>query len=217
MFRQVFDANNLFWRLIGKAVDFVGLRLFCIALSLPIVTIVPAFAALYYTVIKTFYQGEDGAFGLYWKAFVLNLKRGIPITLICLPIVLLLARGYSIMAANSDSGGGKLMYMAFYVALLVPTGIMCYLIPMLGRFELATGQLFYNAAFLTLRHLASKFVVVVLNVQFLIFTLEKWWPIYFTPVCACLLSALFLEGIFAKYLTQKEREIFENKQKEDIN
>ena len=42
MFRQVFDPDNLFWRLLSRGVDFVGLGLFWIALCLPVVTIGPA-------------------------------------------------------------------------------------------------------------------------------------------------------------------------------
>ena len=49
MFRQVFDPDNLFWRIMARGVDFVGLSIFWIALCLPVVTIGPATAALYYT------------------------------------------------------------------------------------------------------------------------------------------------------------------------
>ena len=42
MFRQVFDPDNLFWRIMARGVDFVGLSIFWIALCLPIVTIGPA-------------------------------------------------------------------------------------------------------------------------------------------------------------------------------
>ena len=95
MFRQVFDPDNLFWRIMARGVDFVGLSIFWIALCLPVVTIGPATAALYYTVVKVFrHKSDDGAFGMYWKAFVQNLRRGIPATLIFIPVMLLLAYGY---------------------------------------------------------------------------------------------------------------------------
>ena len=91
MFRQVFDPDNLFWRIMARGVDFVGLSIFWLALCLPVVTIGPATAALYYTVVKVFrHKSDDGAFGMYWKAFVQNLRRGIPATLIFIPVMLLL-------------------------------------------------------------------------------------------------------------------------------
>ena len=47
MFRQVFDPDNLFWRMISRGVDFVGLGLFWLLQCVPIVTIGPATTALY--------------------------------------------------------------------------------------------------------------------------------------------------------------------------
>ena len=134
MFRQVFDPDNLFWRLISRGVDFVGLSLFWAALCLPVVTIGPATAALYYTVVKVFRHKEEGAFGMYWRAFVQNLRRGIPVTLIALPALMVFIYGYAVMTANIDTDLGKMMYMAYYVIMLIPLGACCYLFPLLGRF-----------------------------------------------------------------------------------
>ena len=126
MFRQVFDPDNLFWRIMARSVDFVGLSIFWIALCLPIVTIGPATAALYYTVVKVFrHKSDDGAFGMYWKAFVQNLRRGIPATLIFIPVMLLLAYGYAVMRANAVSSQGVVMFVAYYIVLLIPVGMFC--------------------------------------------------------------------------------------------
>lgn len=217
MFRQVFDPNNLFWRLISRGVDFVGLGLLWAALCLPIVTIGPACSALYYTVVKTFRHKEDGAFGIYLKAFWANLRRGIPATLICLPFALVLAWGYAVMYANRLlSDLGVVMFVAYYVVLLIPAGLVCYLFPLMGRFEFEKlGDLFRTAFTLALRHLPSTFVLVLLTVELTVFTLERWWPIFFTPVLCALLSSLFLERIFPKYLNEEERAVLEDRPPED--
>ncbi|MCD8341361.1 MAG: YesL family protein [Clostridiales bacterium] len=215
MFRQVFDPNNLFWRLISKGVDFVGLSLFWAALSLPIVTAGPATAALYYTVVKTFRHKEDGAFGIYWKSFVQNLRRGIPATLIFLPVMLLIFYGYSIMYANATSDLGVVMFVAYYVALVVPVGLFCYLFPIMGRFDLKLKELFQTSFALCIRHLPTTLILVLLVVELVIFVLERWWPIFFVPVLTMLLFSLFLERIFPKYLNEEERAVFEDRFPED--
>ncbi len=215
MFRQVFDPNNLFWRLISRGVDFVGLSLFWAALCLPIVTIVPATAALYYTVVKTFRQKEEGAFGIMWRAFRANLKKGVIVNLIWLPIVVMLAYGHYVMVANNGSTLGAVMYMAYYVALLVPAGVLCYQVPLMGRFEFDVKSLFRTALALAMRHLPSTVVVVLLNAELLIFTLERWWPVFFTPVLANLLTSLFLEKIFPKYLSEEETAILQDRPPEE--
>ncbi len=47
------------------------------------------------------------------------------------------------------------------------------------------------------------------------FTLEKWFPIFFTPVLCALLTSLFLERIFPKYLSEEETAKLEDKPPED--
>ena len=216
MFRQVFDPDNLFWRIMARSVDFVGLSIFWIALCLPIVTIGPATAALYYTVVKVFrHKSDDGAFGMYWKAFVQNLRRGIPATLIFIPVMLLLAYGYAVMRDNAVSSQGVVMFVAYYIVLLIPVGMFCYLFPMMGRFDMSVKELFRTSFILAIRHLPSTFVVVLLTVQMVVFGLERWWPVAFAPTLTILLVSLFLERIFPKYLNDEERARLEDKPPEN--
>ena len=86
MFRQVFDPENLFWSLMARGVDFVGLGLFWLLLCVPVITVGPATAALYYTVVKVFRQKDTYGFRTMWRAFRTNLKKGCAATAICLPL-----------------------------------------------------------------------------------------------------------------------------------
>ena len=45
---------------------------------------------------------------------------------------------------------------------------------------------------------------MLLAVELAVFTLERWWPVFFTPVLWALLTSLFFERIFPKYLTEEE-------------
>lgn len=215
MFRQVFDPENLFWRMISRGVDLVGLSLLWAALCLPVITIGPATAALYYTVVKAFRHGETGTFGVYLKAFRSNLRNGVLATLIIIPIALLLAYGYYVMTANFTTDLGAVMFVAYDIALLVPAGLVCYLFPLMGRFEFRLKDLFRTSFFLSMRHLPSTIVLVLLTVELAVFTIMRWWPIFFTPVLCALLSSLFLERIFPKYLSEEETAILQDRFPED--
>ena len=216
MFRQVFDPDNLFWRLISRGVDFVGLGLFWLLLCVPIVTIGPATTALYYTVVKVFRQKDNAGFRTLWKAFRSNLKKGCAATLICLPFALLFAFFYSVMSMYKGQGGlGAVMFVAYWVALLVPAGIVCWLFPLLARFETGLKDAFRTAALLALRHLPSTFIVVLLNLELIVVSLERWWPVLFTPVLTSLLTSLFLERIFPKYLSETEKAVLEGRDLEE--
>ena len=215
MLETVFNPDNLFFRILAKGVDFVGLSLLWVLLSMPVVTIGPATAALYYTVVKTFRHKNDGAFGMYLKNFWRNLKKGIPVTIACIPVALFLAWGYDIMSNNVGTSMGVVMYMAYYVALLVPAGMVCYMFPLMGRFEFRIKDLIKASFIMELRHLPSTIIIVLLTVELTVFTIENWWPVLFAPVLAALLSSLFLERIFPKYVGEEEALLLAE-QEEDV-
>lgn len=204
MWRDIFNPENLFFRMLSKGVDLVGLSLLWVLLCVPLVTAGPATAALYYTVVKVFRHGRDDAFTTYLKAFRDNLKQGIPVTLLCIPVMVFLAWGYNVMANNISTSAGVVMYMAYYVVLLVPAGIFCYIFPLMGRFEFRTGALLRTAFIMAFRHLPSTVIIVMLTVEMTIYTIEKWWPLLAAPVVTVLLISLFLERIFPKYLSEEE-------------
>lgn len=216
MLESIFNPDNLFFRMLSKGVNFVGLSLLWVLFSMPVVTAGPATAALYYTVVKTFRHKKDGAFGIFVRQFWGNLRQGIPVTLLCIPAVLFLAWGYDVMSHHIDTSLGVVMYMAYYVALVVPVGILCYLFPLMGRFTFKIKDLFGTAFFMMLRHLPSTVVIVMLTVEMAVFTIENWWPVLFTPVLTLLLSSLFLERIFPKYVGEEEAAMLAEKEEEYI-
>lgn len=216
MFKQVFDPNNLLWRMIARCVDFVGLGLFWLLLCLPVVTIGPATAALYYTVVKVFRQGESEGFRVLWQQFRANLKTGCIATLICIPFVLVFAYFYSVMdQVKTVSTTGTVMFVAYWVALILPAGVVCWLFPVMARFEGGVRDCFRTAFQLAMRHLPSTFILVLLNMELIIWSLEKWWPVFFAPVLGGVLSSLFLEKIFPKYLTEEETAVLEGRDPEE--
>ncbi len=216
MFGQLFDPNNFLWSSLGKLVDFVGLGLFWAALCLPVVTIGPSTAALYYTVVKCFRQKGERAFAMMWRAFVSNLKQGIAATAICLPFAAAFFFGYMVMASNAASGFGTVMYVAYFVILLIPFGLVCWLCAVMARFEMKIKKLFSLSFTLEIRHLPSTVAIVLIDAFLLLWTLNSWWPVFFTPVLAILLTSLFLERIFPKYLTEEETAVLKDEKPEDI-
>ena len=205
-FRRVFDPDNLWWSFLARGVDLVGLSLAWGFLCIPILTFGPATSALYYTVVKCFRQREKNTFTIFWRAFRGNLKQGIKATLITVPVMLLLIFGYGVMKENWGSEFGAVMFVAYDIALVVPLGILCWLFPLLGRFDAPLGHSLKTAAMLTFRHLPSTVILVLLTVETFVSLIEKWWPVFFAPTLWVLLESLFMERIFPKYLTEPEIE-----------
>ena len=198
---EFFNPEKGIWAWLSTMVDVCGLSIVWIFLCLPVVTIGPATAALYYTVVKCVRGRESGAFGYYFRSFLSSFKTGLLATLAVLPAALLLWMGHDVVRWYGTNLGGAayILYVAYYFALIVPGGVLCWLFPLLGRFEYSLKDLFRTALQLSIAHLPSTVVVVLLTAQTAVFCLERWWPVLFMPSVAMLLVSLFTERIFAKY------------------
>lgn len=196
-----FNPEKGIWALLSTLVDVFGLSILWIALCLPVVTIGPATAALYYTVVKYVRGRESGAFGGYLRSFRANLRVGAEATLVVIPVFLLLLGGYRIVCWYGTHLGGMayILYVAYYFALVLPAGVLCWLFPLLGRFEYGLRDLFRTAFQLTVAYLPSTVIVVLLTFQSAVFCLNRWWPVVVLPSVVMLLVSLFTERIFQKY------------------
>ena len=208
---EFFNPEKGIWAWLSTLVDVVGLSVLWIALCLPVVTIGPATAALYYAVVRYVRRRESGAFGGYLRSFRANFAVGLRATLTVIPLFLLLLGGYRIVCWYGTRLGGMayILYVAYYFALVLPAGVVCWLFPLLGRFEYGVRDLFRTAFQLTAAHLPSTVILVLLTGQSAVFCLNRWWPVVFLPSVGMLLASLFTERIFCKYspeLAAEERE-----------
>ena len=208
---EFFNPEKGIWAWLSTLVDVVGLSVLWIALCLPVVTIGPATAALYYAVVRYVRRRESGAFGGYLRSFRANFAVGLRATLTVIPLFLLLLGGYRIVCWHGTRLGGMayILYVAYYFALVLPAGVVCWLFPLLGRFEYGVRDLFRTAFQLTAAHLPSTVILVLLTGQSAVFCLNRWWPVVFLPSVGMLLASLFTERIFCKYspeLAAEERE-----------
>ena len=201
---EFFHPEKGIWAWMSTLTDVVGLSVLWIFLCMPVVTAGPATAALYYTVVKCVRGRESGAFGEYLRSFRTNFRVGLGATLIVLPLFLMLLAGYKIVLWYGTRLGGVayVLYVAYYFALVLPAGVLCWLFPLLGRFEYRVRDLFRTAFQLTIAHLPSTVVIVLLTGQSAVFCLNRWWPVVFLPVVAMLLVSLFTERIFARYVPE---------------
>lgn len=198
---EFFNPEKGIWAWLSTLVDIVGLSIFWIFLCLPVVTAGPATAALYYAVVTCVRPREGGAFGHFLRSFRQNLRTGALATLVVIPLALALLGGYRVMMwyGTSLGGGAYVLYAAYYFALILPAGVLCWLFPLLGRFEYTVGGLFRTALRLTAAHLPSTVVAVLLTAQTAVWCIEEWWPVLFMPSVAMLLVSLFFERVFQRY------------------
>lgn len=200
----LFNPNNTFFATLARLVDIVGLSLLWFFLSLPVITLGPATAALYHTVVRVFREKEESVFRRYLHSFRENCKVGIPAGLLCVGVGILLVYGFEIMYAHR-SGLQAMAYAIYYICMVLPLGTVCYLFPLLGRFTFGLKDLFVTAVQLALAHLPTTVVLVLVTLEVVLFSIQHLWTIFFVPVGLAWFISLFLEKIFRKHMpTQNE-------------
>ena len=205
----IFDPNNGFFRTLSRCVDVVGLSLIWFFLCLPVVTIGPATAALYRTVVAVMYEQSDEVFSRYFRSFRENLKVGIPAGILAVVLGIVLFFGFEIMYAHRGGGIEALTYAIYYIAMILPLGTACYLFPLLGRFTFTVRGLYVTALQLALAHLPTTLVVVAVTGASMIFMSRKLWAIFFVPYLMSVIVAVFLERVFRKHMPGDDRETTE--------
>ena len=138
----IFNPENDFWRLIEKLVDLFLLSVFWLVCSLPVFTLGPATAALYRTVARCIRGSERKSWSLFFRTFRENFKVGALTTLVVVAVGAVLFVLYTLLYQTASlNRAGYILFMAYYVFLLLPLGLLCYLFPVLSQFEFGVGGL----------------------------------------------------------------------------
>lgn len=204
MLRRIFNPENFLFRFTGRVLDILVLSILWLVCSLPVVTIGPASAALYYSCAKCLRRKEPAPYRNFLSAFRQNLKTGIAATVVFLLLALVLDVGYVFLAAT----GSDLFRVAYLVLMLVPAAVISCAFPLLSRFTYTVGGLLANSLRLTFRHLPRTLAAGALTAAAVVLTLSLWYcgVMLVTPALCALLSTFLLEPVFRKYTPEEELE-----------
>lgn len=198
--RRLFDPENVFFSTLSLMVDVVGLSLFWLFLSLPIITAGPAAAALYRSVVAM-RQGDGRTFTHFLRSFRDNWKQGILVTVPCEVAAWLLYQGWR----GLFLGQAASVFQGVYCAVLVlPLGLMCWIFPLMGRFTFKTGQLFRTALQLTVVHLPTTILAVAVTAVGVVLSLKQVLMFAVLPMLVAVVKSLLFERVFRKYLPTEE-------------
>ena len=115
---------------------------FCI----PVVTIGPSIAALYYVMLETLYRNSAlNPFKTFWKGFKMNLKQGIITWLIALVIIALAY--FDIRFSNWAGGIFSVFLIGIYIVVAAAIIIYSYLYPVMASFNGTIKDLFVNTIY----------------------------------------------------------------------
>ena len=129
---------------------------------IPVVTIGPSIAAMFYVTLKMVRNEESYIVRGFFKSFKQNLKQGIVINLIMLAAALLLY--FDISICRSTPGTiGKILMVLFMMILVVYLMIFLYIYPVLAKFYNTIKNTFTNAFLMSIRHLPYTALMILVT------------------------------------------------------
>lgn len=201
LLNELFHPENFIFRWCAKLFDLVVLSILWAMLCVPVVTIGPATAALYYAVVKCVRRGEDDTYRNFFTSFRQNFKVGSVAGLIAVGLGLFFLWNTISLGVMAEGGDRTALALsiAYRLLLWVVLGAAAFLFPVLSRFTLGVGGLYLKSLQLALRHLPSALVLSLLLLEMTQLTWRYLFLLLITPGLTALLASLFLERVFKKY------------------
>lgn len=140
----------------------VASALFCVT-SFPLVTIGPALAALYHTVVKVVRKERGKVMTTYSSAFRANFRQGFLLGLICVGYLLVgLADVYLLQVFGYMYDANKFFFVVTWLYLLPLALVFPWLFSYLSRFNDSVGRILKNAFILGLTNIGKTLVCVII-------------------------------------------------------
>lgn len=196
---RIFDPQNAFFRAVARITDVVGVSLLWAFLSLPLVTLGAASAALYECARRCLRTGEGGAFGCFFSVFRAALRPALLPSLAWSAIGLGLAAGFRVLAFLAAAGERAALFQlaVFCVLLVIPAGTVCWLFPLSVRRPLGFAALNLTALRLALAHLPATLLLLGLT-GLSAYLCWRWWlPVLALPALCAAVCAPVMERVFA--------------------
>lgn len=177
---NILDLNSPLMRGLTALANVILLSFAWIVFSIPIVTIGPATAALYYATQKMVLGENISVFRCFWKGFRDNLKQGTVLGLIFGAAAVLMYYDY-LFSYMVDDSLGSVLRVVFGLMAVVWLMLVCYTFPLQAQFQNSIKYTLKNALLLSLIHLRKTVLLAALHL---------------VPVAVCLV----LPELFAKLL-----------------
>lgn len=202
----IFDQDRAFWRFINKATDLVILNVMFVLCSLPIITIGPAYTALYYTIMKTVRKGRGYLFKNFFHSFKQNFVQGSTIWMIMLIFGSLF--GITIMSLWGSAASGGMAQFGLWTAIIIVFFLVLlfiYIFPVLSRFEFKLGTMFAFSYLIAVRYFAhSILLAIILAATVLGCVLSVPLFVLILPAAYVYIASTIIEKIFAVYMPKFE-------------
>lgn len=213
MLSGFFNYDNPVWRFIGKFGDLIILNVLWFVCSIPIFTIGASTTAVYYVTLKLARNDDGYTIRSFFKSFKENFKQATIIWLIMLAVGLIL--GFDMLfftrgGFNMSQQFKTVMVTIFLAMSIIYLAIITYIFPLQSRFYNTIKRTFFNAFFMSIRHLFQTIAIIVIDAavvvaMVMIPQIMMFGVLFGFPLLA-FINSYILSPILQKYMPKEERE-----------
>lgn len=201
-----FNLDNGFFSFMGKVWDMILLSIMWVLCCIPIVTIGPATAAMYYSVVKVIRRERGYVTREFFHSFKENFKVGAISSVIFFVMTYILYIDFTYAKAMQDQGAkyGDIMFAGFIAITTIGLFVLVFSYPILSRFTLNLKGLIKTSFIISMKHFPTTLLMVFIIA---VFALGVWliYPLIFiAPSLCCLICSFLIERIFKKYMPKPE-------------
>lgn len=213
MFSGFFNYDNPVWRFIGKFGDLIILNILWLVCSIPVFTIGASTTAVYYVTLKLARDDDGYTIRSFFKSFKENFKQSTIIWLILLVAGIVL--GVDMYFFTRLFTGGQtfrtVMLTVFLAMIIVYAAVFTYIFPLQARFFNTVKRTFFNAFFMSLRHLFRTIGMIVIDgvlvaaaFVFMIPPMLMIFMLFGFPLLA-FINSYILTPVFQIYMPKEEQ------------
>lgn len=169
----------------------------------PVVTIGTSTAALYYTTVKVNRRDAGYVCREFFNAYKMNLKQGIPATLILgISMMLMLFNRYFMI--NMGGTTGKVFVVVYTAMFVIILALSLYIFPVLSRFHIKLIDLFKLSFYMCMRHILTTVLLLVLFAAAFVGVYCILPALIFVPGLLALVASLLLERVLLRHMEKPE-------------
>lgn len=196
--------ESFIMRWFSKVGPFCVLSLVWLLMCLPIITIIPACVSLYDSVVHCLHGTEDGPVRRFFRTFKSELLRGIVLSSLFIAVVLLLVYGFRITAIFGSGTLSTVYSMLYAGTMLIPMGIVAWIIPIQARFAYPFGELLGTSLAMSFANLPTTAAVLGIFLATLVIMLLLPPLVIMAPAICVTIQAHLIEKVFKKYIDETD-------------
>ena len=206
---NAFRYDNPIMNIMVRIANLMILSFFWLVCSVPLLTLLPASAALYHTMIRVVHRQGNGVAKDFFHAFAGSLRKGLPLSMIFIAVGGLLAYSLYIGHQMMERSLAGIFYFYFGVVLafLLIAGVL-HIIPALATFEGGVSMYIRLGLYFSSRNLLKTLLRLALLVVIALM-------VEFYPILLLLLPGVYMDLISAGFKKMTDQFMKENGIAED--